>query len=378
MTDDMFILPGFFKVLFLMAGLQGVILSVVLWRQPMNKVKNNLLAWLVLLFSGALLFYIATYEKELYFHPAYPGVVSGWVLGTAAANCLLMYVRASFGLESRPRGFWLYWLPTAFFVGLAVLHYRHANGNGEYNANYGRWGLAYVVMITGVCYYKYREYARWGTSGEFSVKTKQYLRWILLFFAAYSAMQIVSFTLWPYVPFKISLYVSVVVKLLTAAGIYAIAYLNVQNAHQVAPVAMSLPAEQVEKYKFSSLDEASANQIRKQLMTLVATEKVYLQRDLKLKEVADRLQTSVHYLSQVLNERLGISFPDFVNKLRVEEAARLLAEGDDSKIETLALETGFNNKVSFNKAFKKFIGVTPSQYKSQVQGVTADLDANLN
>ncbi|WP_276484933.1 helix-turn-helix domain-containing protein [Paraflavitalea pollutisoli] len=378
MTDAMFILPGFFKVLFLMAGLQGIILTVVLWRQRTNQVKNHLLAWLVLMFSAAVLFFIATYEKSLYFHPAYPGVAAGWILGTAGANFLLMYVRASFGLEPRPRLYWLYWIPTLFFTILAIMHIALPRTDGEYVSELGRLGLIYIVVITCVCYYKFRTYSKWGSSGVYSAKTIQYLRWVLLFFATYSVMQIISFVLWPLVPFEVSLYLSVIVKLLTTVGIYAIAYLNVQHAQQVAPVTLTVPAEQVEKYRFSSLDESKALAVREQLLALVSTEKVYLQRDFKIKDLADRLNIPVHTLSQVLNERLGVGFSDFVNKLRVEEAVRLLAAGDDSKIESLALDTGFNNKVSFNKAFKKFTGVTPSQYKNKLLGLPVDVDARLN
>ena len=376
MNDSMFILPGFLKLIFLMAGTQGIILSVVLWRHKSNRIQNNFLAWLVMMFSLSLLFYIATYTKAVYFHPLYPGVVSGWILGTAGANFLLMYLRACFGLQPLPTRAWLYWLPTAFFVVVMGLYYMNDRRGGESYSNLGWIGLGYMVAITVLCYYKFRLYASLGTAGQRSQKTKRYLRLMLLFFAAYSVVQIIGFALYYFIPFVISLYVSVLVKLLTTTGIYAIAYLNVQYAHQVAPVYMAKPAEPAEKYRYSNLDEETATYIRKQLEKMMDTEKIYLQRDLKQKEVADKLGASVHHLSQVLNERMGISFPDFVNKLRIEEAQRLLAAGDDSKIESIALDTGFNNKVSFNKAFKKFTGITPSQYKMQL--LKADgLDAGL-
>ncbi len=376
MTDSMFILPDFLKLLFLMAGAQGIILSVVLWRHKSNRIQNNLLAWLVMMFSLSLFYYIATYTKAIYFHPLYPGVVSGWILGTAGANFLLMYLRACFGLPPRPPKTWLYWIPAAFFIVLMGLYYITDRRTGETYSNFGWLGLGYMVTITVLCYYKYRLYASMGTVGQRSQKTKRYLRFLLLFFAAYSVVQIVGFALYYFIPFVISLYVSVLVKLLTTIGIYAIAYLNVQYAHQVAPVYMAMPVEPTGKYKFSSLDEETAQHISRQLQQLVETEKIYLQRDLKLKDVADKLGTSVHHLSQVLNERLGISFPDFINKLRIEEAQRLLTAGDDSKIESIALDTGFNNKVSFNKAFRKFTGFTPSQFKMQSQGAD-NLDAGL-
>lgn len=360
-----------------MAGIQGMILSIVLWRHKSNRIQNNLLAWLVMMFSLSLLLYIATYTKAIYFHPLYPGVIAGWILGTAGANCLLMYVRACFGIPPRPPKAWLYWLPSVFFIGLVGAYYMTERRTGETFSNIGWLGLGYMVAITMLSYYKYRQYASLGTAGLRSQRTKRYLQLLLLFFAVYSVVQIAGFALYYFIPFVISLYVSVLVKLLTTIGIYAIAYLNVQYAHHVAPVYIAMPsAGQAEKYKFSSLDEETARHINTQLLKLVEAEKIYLQRDLKLKDVADKLGTSVHHLSQVLNERIGMSFPDFVNKLRIEEAQRLLAAGDDSKIESIALDTGFNNKVSFNKAFKKFTGLTPSQFKMQAQEARS-LDTGL-
>ncbi|MDF2192267.1 helix-turn-helix domain-containing protein [Paraflavitalea sp. CAU 1676] len=363
MKDSMFILPDFFKWLFLMAGAQGVFLSIVLWRHKSNRQQNRLLSLIVLAFSLSLFYFIAIYTKAINTHPLFPGIVTGWGLGTACVTLLLMYVRTCFGLPASPPMAWLYWLPTAFFAGLMVVFYADPNRDGASLGEFGWVGLVYVLTITCVCFYKFYKFSQWGTMAQRSQKTRQYLRWILLFFATYFGVQLIRAILWFFVPFEISLYIAILIKLFSTVGIYAIAYLNVQHAHQVAPVRMDLPVEQAEKYRYSSLDDDTANSIREQLMALVGAEKFYLQRDLKLKGVADRLNTTVHHLSQVLNERMGVSFPDFVNKLRIEEATRLLAGGDESKIESIALDTGFNNKVSFNKAFKKFTGTTPSQYK---------------
>lgn len=367
MSESMAQLPGLFVFLFLMAGTQGIILSVVLWRHKSNRLQNHLLAWLVLMFSISIFFFIPTNITAYYNHPLYPGATAGWIVGTAAANFLLMYLRTCFGLPAMPRMAWLYWLPTAFFLLLTVARYVIGRGVAANFIAIGWIGLGYVVGMTVYCYYKFRVYASRGAVAQSSRKTKRYLRWILLFFATYSVVQVTGFTLYHYIPSVVSMYVAVFVKLLTTVGIYAIAYLNVQYAHQVAPVMMALPVEPAEKYKFSSLDEDTALVIREQLLALMERDKIFLQRDLMQKDVADKLATSVHYLSQVLNERMGVSFPDFVNRLRIEEAKRMLSAGDDSKIESIALDTGFNNKVSFNKSFKKFTGLTPSQYKMQVQ-----------
>ena len=366
MSEVMPELPGLFIFLFLMAGTQGIIMSIVLWRHKNNRIQNRILAWLVLMFSLIFFFFIITNISRYYNHPLYPGVASGWALGTTAAALLFMYLRACFGLNPLPRFAWAYWVPAAFFTAHIIAYYITGRQLVKDYMLLGWIGILYVMGITVSSWYKFAVYSSRGTVQQNSRKTRAYLRFILLFFAFYSVVQLLGFVLFPFISFQASLYISIVVKLFTAVGIYAIAYLNVQNAQQVAPVMMAYP-DPAEKYKFSSLDDETAANIQRGLLELVETEKIFLQRDLRLKEVADRLGTSAHYLSQVLNERLSLSFNDFVNKHRVEEAMKMLATGDDSKMESLALDTGFNNKVSFNKAFKKFTGLTPSQYKMQAQ-----------
>ncbi|MCB0372566.1 MAG: AraC family transcriptional regulator, partial [Muricauda sp.] len=67
--------------------------------------------------------------------------------------------------------------------------------------------------------------------------------------------------------------------------------------------------------------------------------------------------------SQVINEHFNLSFFDFINKYRVEEAERLLESNQLMTITDIAFEAGFNNRVSFYKAFKKVHDITPTEYK---------------
>lgn len=69
----------------------------------------------------------------------------------------------------------------------------------------------------------------------------------------------------------------------------------------------------------------------------------------------------------LVNTYLGQNFYNFINKYRIEEVKKKLSE-DNSKennILTIALETGFNSKSTFNTVFKKIEGVTPSEYRKQ-------------
>ena len=69
----------------------------------------------------------------------------------------------------------------------------------------------------------------------------------------------------------------------------------------------------------------------------------------------------------MINETVGQNFFDFVNRYRIEEAKKLLANPADKKITVLEVlyEVGFNSKSSFNTLFKKHTGLTPSEFKKK-------------
>ena len=93
-------------------------------------------------------------------------------------------------------------------------------------------------------------------------------------------------------------------------------------------------------------------------------EKSFLQPDFSLPDLAQKLNVSVHALSQAINEGLGKSFFEMVAVYRIEEAKRFLKEQPNIKIEEIAEQVGYNSKSSFNTAFKKITGKTPSEFRS--------------
>lgn len=128
------------------------------------------------------------------------------------------------------------------------------------------------------------------------------------------------------------------------------------------------PFKEKAKYKGSTLHHEYAEECIAKLKNLVEVEKVYEDSDLTLQSLAQRLSLPPHLLSQILNERLKRNFADFINFYRIEEAKRLLKspEGAEQKIDALAVEVGFNTMVAFYRAFKKYTGMTPTQYKKKV------------
>ncbi len=119
-----------------------------------------------------------------------------------------------------------------------------------------------------------------------------------------------------------------------------------------------------EKYKKSSLTNEQSNKIHRDLVRLMETERPFLNSELNLHELASRLLVSPNHLSQVINSELNKNFFDFVNEYRVKEAKKLLISSDLSHLSILgiSMDAGFNSKSSFYSAFKKYTGLTPTQF----------------
>jgi AraC-like DNA-binding protein len=101
---------------------------------------------------------------------------------------------------------------------------------------------------------------------------------------------------------------------------------------------------------------------------LIKEKRLFLDGNLKLDTIASQLNVSKGHLSRTVNSELGISFSDYINNLRVEEAKSYLSnpEFDRYTLVAIGLEAGFNSKSTFYSTFKKFTGLTPLQFKNNL------------
>ena len=106
----------------------------------------------------------------------------------------------------------------------------------------------------------------------------------------------------------------------------------------------------------------------KKLLMIMETEKPYTESELIIHQLAAKLGISSHHLSQIINEQLKQNFADFINSYRIKEAQLLLAkkEYEREKKVSIAFESCYSNKVTFNAAFKKYTGMAPSDYRQKV------------
>jgi AraC-like DNA-binding protein len=119
-----------------------------------------------------------------------------------------------------------------------------------------------------------------------------------------------------------------------------------------------------QKYRSSGLTEEQQKNMLVRLRQLMQESKPFLAQDFSLPDLARQLGTSVHSLSQVINVGLGKSFFEMTAEYRIKEAKKLLIDHANVKVEEIASQVGYNSKSSFNTAFKKITGFTPSEYRS--------------
>ena len=122
-----------------------------------------------------------------------------------------------------------------------------------------------------------------------------------------------------------------------------------------------------EKYRKSPLTNEQSENILRALTHVMETEKLFLDPELSLPKLSKKLFLSPNHVSQVINGKLNKAFLDYVNEYRLREAKRLLKAPESAHLSILgtAIDAGFSSKNSFYSAFKKYTGMTPSQYRMQ-------------
>lgn len=94
----------------------------------------------------------------------------------------------------------------------------------------------------------------------------------------------------------------------------------------------------------------------------MATE--YANTEMTLEYAVSELGINRTKINEVLKEELGLTFNIYLNKLRLAEAARLLAESKDANIAEIAYSVGYKNVSYFNKLFKNEYSCTPKSFRS--------------
>lgn len=118
------------------------------------------------------------------------------------------------------------------------------------------------------------------------------------------------------------------------------------------------------KYQKSGLTRALSKELKENLIKLFVEDKVYKENNINLEVLSKKLNTTRHNTSQIINEHFDMNFFELINKFRIKEVINILKEDIHGSLNIIdiAYEVGYNNKVTFNKAFKKETSLTPSEF----------------
>lgn len=160
----------------------------------------------------------------------------------------------------------------------------------------------------------------------------------------------------------------------TLAGIFALLtyYICYSTLRFSFAFATEPPALEPARYEKSGLDEHTAQQVSEKLHKLMIEEEPYLDPDLKIATLAEQLGVGMHHLSQVINtakgEQEGQNFYDFVNGFRVQAVLKKFKDPafKDETILSIAFDSGFTSKATFNRVFKKHTEQTPLEYRKTI------------
>jgi len=122
---------------------------------------------------------------------------------------------------------------------------------------------------------------------------------------------------------------------------------------------------QTNQTRAALLSADKMQRIASKLERAMIDDKLFLQDNLSLNKLSESICESENHISETLSQFLHTKFFQFVNGFRVEEAKRALQDRD-KLITSIAFDVGFNSKSTFNTAFKKVVGYSPSAYRNSL------------
>lgn len=150
------------------------------------------------------------------------------------------------------------------------------------------------------------------------------------------------------------------------ASAIGLAFLLVQIELNVRP---QLSAEVQETalasaaYSSSTLANVDSDAVLNRLTALMQTEKLYIEPDLTLPLLAERLELRPHQLSELINTQLGKGFSRYLREQRVAAAATMLCAEPSASVLSVGMSVGFSSQSNFYQAFREIEGMTPGQYR---------------
>lgn len=352
-----------------------------------NPLKVNVIAnrWLGVFFAsvGCMLFNAVLYETQM--DLAYPRLIGFNELSRFAIAPALYLAIVHFTTPGSKLNlnsylhfipfaiFFLYMVPALYFPAYQLIG-GHFSLPPEINFIVGlsmRWSVNIQLLVYWVlafnCLHQHQKHIQLVAS-NISPVSLNWLKYLLLSIGGMLLLFFIS------IIFQVQVSIAVIAAGYLAAALLILYYAIAQKEIYPFEVAELKAINQIIIASHHPLkpitqrfDDDRAIQLRARLEKLMTVDKLYLDNELSLPQLAEAVNLSVHDLSFLLNEKIGNSFFQFVNSYRVAEAKQLMQSGKHKNFNILgiAYSAGFSSKTTFNTAFKKETGLSPSQFIAQ-------------
>jgi len=205
----------------------------------------------------------------------------------------------------------------------------------------------------------------------YSFKEKISLNWLLVFISIFFSYYLFEFVVFisTDIPVNLTVYFLVITLHVFFVGIMGLKQREVYPKTSVYPdkvtkdIADVITSEHTKKQAIVS-DEIK-DVVAEKIRILMTENKLYLNPELSLYDLARELDIHKNYLSYIINDTFGVNFYTYINTFRIEEAKRMLTDSkyDNLSIEGIANSVGFKARNVFYPVFKKIVGQTPHEYK---------------
>lgn len=356
--------------LYLYAGFLGFYIFLVLNTRKGVDRLSTLLIGLFILFHSLFILHLSMYVMNYQYHLPHT-LFASTTFSFLYGPLLYFYFRRitdNYKMKWRDA---LHLIPSVVLL-FYILPYYNMTGLEKFNVMFGQEGwllpganVIIIVKILSLSIYGFLVYNVYRKNlNKLKSKNKTVGLWqrnIIAIFAIYTFTYILyGGSITGIISYPPLLHIQIIVMV---SLVFYVAYISYAQPEIFKGQVHIIDPSALYKYKKSGLTPSFSAELRDKLLHLLDSERVYRQSDINLEKLSSLMETTRHNTSQVINEHFGLNFFELMNKYRIAEALEILK--DDSKdlsIIQVAYEVGFNNKVTFNKSFKKHVSQTPSQY----------------
>ena len=363
----------FWMITYAIGAAQAAVLALALWRRPVNATANRVLAaWIAVVCVDLAV-------KALYLGEPAPTTFRAyrfvWLFPFLYGSLFYLYVRTLVTATApRPRdamhlaGFALMaaltahiWLASPASVAAAFARYQGGDWPPPvpwYDALLFVYSLSYVGAAV-LRLYRYRRALR----AQRSDADRWSLRWV-------EVLALTQLLIWTIAITHVSLHLPHIDYFLifgaVAAWVCVVGYFSLVQPPVVAATEAEMPAASPRAASAADAtdDDPRAPAVVERLQQLMHDEALYRAPALTIGQLARRSGYPEYLVSSVINRRFGTTFWDWINQLRVDAVRACLDEPADTRtLLDIAYACGFTAKSTFNSAFKRRVGRTPSEYR---------------